>query len=140
MSIVNRLPVWAVAGPAEGLGAATLRYLLTRERIVIAISEEQRDPGRLMVPKLENARLIVTPESISCPCLDRITADYGPIDVLVDNCKSLPVLRFLLSYMTAGSGRIILTPPLSGYDLEVAAMLPRLDLPETISTYLCSGS
>jgi D-arabinose 1-dehydrogenase-like Zn-dependent alcohol dehydrogenase len=128
--------LWAVVGPVDGLGSAAIRYLLARNQTVIAISCNDRTS--ISAPNLETAHLIVTPETVSCSCLQRLTTQYGKIDALVDNYKSLPVLRFLLSYMTPGKGRIILTPPDSAYKQELSDELHLLGASQTISTYLCS--
>ena len=137
MDDINRRQIWAVTGPAEGLGPAVIRYLLARGRLVIALPFGDTRSVSLTAPNLEIARLTVTADIVSCPPLQRLTRQYGPIDMLVDNYKSLPVLQCILPYMRAGQGRIILTPPFSGYDQEVAAQLRPLGLSQTISTYLC---
>ena len=126
--------LWAVLGPWEGMGSIATRYLLARGQLVIAISCDDTPAAA----NLEPARLIITKESISCDCLQRLTKQYGKIDTLIDNLGSLPVTRYILPYMTEHNGRIIITPPFSDYAIELAGELRVMNAPQTISNYLCS--
>ncbi|MDR3712625.1 MAG: hypothetical protein P4L51_07410 [Puia sp.] len=109
--------VWAVLGAGEGLGPATIRYLLSREQTIFAVKEG--DPIRL------------------CDSLKVFTGRYGPINILIDNLaynlidglamttahylefqiekrlrEVLETIRLILPYMVPGpEGQIISIPP-----------------------------
>lgn len=59
------LKVWAVLGASQGLGPATIKYLLSRDQAVIALTHD--DPGNL------------------CESLNDFTDRHGQIDILIDN-------------------------------------------------------
>lgn len=130
---------WAIIGPEQGLGPAILRYLLSRHQRVIAISCDET-PTPVTCPdqsNLINIRLVVTPDTITCDGLPFYARQYGPIHTLVDNHRSLPVLRLLLPYMATTNGKIIIPPPATGYNGQLSAELRTGHWPQTISAYFC---
>jgi len=63
--IMKRRKVWAVLGATEGLGPATIKYLLSRNQAVITLTHD--DPTRL------------------CDSLKAFTHHHGFIDILINN-------------------------------------------------------
>ncbi len=114
---MKRIKVWAVLGATEGLGPATIKYLLSRDQAVIALTHD--DPTRL------------------CDSLKSFTGRHGPIDMLIDNLayglidglekasaarlevqieknlhETLDLLKLILPYMVpCPEGQIISMPP-----------------------------
>jgi hypothetical protein len=110
---MKRNKIWAVLGASEGLGPATIDYLLSRDQVVLVLAQD--DPGEL------------------CDSLEAFTNRYGLIDILIDNLayglidelhlspnaklearieKNLAIIKSILPYMTPGpDGRIVGMPP-----------------------------
>jgi NADP-dependent 3-hydroxy acid dehydrogenase YdfG len=62
---MKKSKVWAVLGASEGLGPATIKYLLSRDQPVIALAHG--NPAGL------------------CDALNAFTSRHGLIDILIDN-------------------------------------------------------
>ncbi|MFT3855863.1 MAG: hypothetical protein QM733_24520 [Ilumatobacteraceae bacterium] len=114
---MKRVKAWAVLGATEGLGLATIKYLLSRDQKVFAVPDS--DPYRL------------------CNSLKVFTDRHGPIDIIIDNLaynlidgltettavylevqiekslrETLDVVKLILPYMAPGhEGQIISMPP-----------------------------
>jgi NAD(P)-dependent dehydrogenase (short-subunit alcohol dehydrogenase family) len=105
--------LWAVAGASVGLGLATVKYLLSREQIVIAFTCDGKRPASL--DEISSANLTITPISLletadADRCLRELTDRLGPIHTLVDNVDNIALVRLILPYMCPEHGRVIVTP------------------------------
>lgn len=79
--------VWLVTGASQGLGLATVKYLLTRGHTVIATTRgsSKFDHSIAGHQNLEVLSLDLTSEVAVSSAVSQIAAKYGRIDVLINN-------------------------------------------------------
>jgi hypothetical protein len=133
--------LWAIAGASAGLGPATIKYLLSRQQTVIALTcDGQAEKELLDLPSagLEIAAISLAEKMVSCNCLRELTDRYGPIHTLIDNYRSIPMTELILPYLDKQEGRIVLAPTSSVQDQEQHALEPGGQYFERFSDYLCS--
>lgn len=132
---MNTKKTWLITGASQGLGLATVKYLLSREQQVIATTRDadKFDPELRKRPGLEVISLDLTSEIAVQNTIELIAAKYGRIDMLINNAgygfagaieeaseaevakvlainveATLRMIRYVLPVMRqAGSGHII---------------------------------
>jgi NAD(P)-dependent dehydrogenase (short-subunit alcohol dehydrogenase family) len=136
---MNKNKLWAIAGASSGLGPATIKYLLSRQQTVIALTcdgQAQKKLREMPSENLEIAAISLAEKRDSCNCLRELTDRYGPIHTLIDNYRSIPMVELILPYLDKQEGRIVLAPPPSGEKEKTPE--PDGSYFERFSTYLCS--
>ncbi|TRW27563.1 SDR family NAD(P)-dependent oxidoreductase [Flavobacterium zepuense] len=79
--------IWLVTGASQGLGLATVKYLLSRQQTVIATTRnaDAFDSTVRTNPLLEVISLDLTSETAVKDAVANIAAKYGGIDMLINN-------------------------------------------------------
>jgi NAD(P)-dependent dehydrogenase (short-subunit alcohol dehydrogenase family) len=78
---------WLITGASQGLGLATIKYLLSRRQVVIATTRDvaKFDATVLANPNLEVIALDLTSEIAVQNAVELIALKYGKIDLLINN-------------------------------------------------------
>lgn len=79
--------VWIVTGASQGLGLATVKYLLSKDQQVIATTRDKKKFNESLSKEI-NLRIIgldLTNEQEVSNAINLIAKDYGRIDVLINN-------------------------------------------------------
>jgi short-subunit dehydrogenase involved in D-alanine esterification of teichoic acids len=136
---MKHLKVWAVLGEDAGLGLAAVKYLISKDQIVIALSEGA-SPHPFFEEPLANLFLIDI-SKVGMPAVNNILqsigAQYGAIDFIINNGnynifrdaqtmtvkevqwaitkeidRSIEMIQILLPYLSRDpKGRLINVPP-----------------------------
>jgi len=79
--------IWLITGASQGLGLATVKYLLSRQQTVIATTRnaDAFDSTVRTNPLLEVISLDLTIETAVKDAVANIAAKYGGIDMLINN-------------------------------------------------------
>jgi NAD(P)-dependent dehydrogenase (short-subunit alcohol dehydrogenase family) len=110
--IMEQRKIWIITGASQGLGLATVKYLLSRGQRVVATARNRDDFHRktgLRHPRLEVIGLDLSSEQAVQKALQRIFRTYGRLDVLINNVPigRRHMMRHILPYMRiARSGHI----------------------------------
>lgn len=133
--------VWIVTGASQGLGLATVKYLLAKKQIVIATTRDKNKFADLTDDNLEVISLDLNSDEAVRAAMHTIISTYGQIDVLINNAgygyvgaieeasqqdieqimainlyASIRMVRYVLPYMRAAhSGHIINLSSLAGF-------------------------
>ncbi|HEY1167014.1 MAG TPA: SDR family NAD(P)-dependent oxidoreductase [Chitinophaga sp.] len=85
---MEQCKIWIITDASQGLGLATVKYLLSRHQQVIAITANKRDFLRktgLHHPRLEAMGVDLSSETEVEKAIAKIHRSYGQIDVLINN-------------------------------------------------------
>jgi NAD(P)-dependent dehydrogenase (short-subunit alcohol dehydrogenase family) len=84
---MNNQKIWLITGTSQGLGLATVKYLLSRDQKIIATTRDadKFDAELRKHPNLDVISLDLTSEIAVQNAVELIAAKYGRIDLLVNN-------------------------------------------------------
>ncbi|UFH57271.1 SDR family NAD(P)-dependent oxidoreductase [Spirosoma sp. KNUC1025] len=120
---------WLVTGAAHGLGLATIKYLLSRQQMVIAIAEDttRLDQDLPDNPLLDTILLDPTNEAQLAQLSDYLSVKYGMIDRLVNTTSTaLRLIHYLLPLIrTNDKGHLIDFSITPSYNESLSVMIRR---------------
>jgi D-arabinose 1-dehydrogenase-like Zn-dependent alcohol dehydrogenase len=108
---MERRKIWLITGVSNGLGLATVKYLVSKKQAVIAIvsDTENLNQDLLTNPLLDVILLDTTNETQLAQVTDYLGSTYGQIDLLVNPVgETLSLTRSLLPLIRKdGKGHLI---------------------------------
>ncbi len=148
--------VVAITGGARGIGLATARRFAD-EGAIVCLGDldlgEARKAAATLGPRGHAYRLDVSERASFASFVDRVEAEHGPIDVLVNNAGVMPTGRFLeegdevdraamsVNHFGTSLGMRLVLPRMvargSGHVVNVASLAGKLEVPY-MATYVAS--
>ena len=108
---MERRKIWLITEASDGLGLATVKYLLSKDQPVIAIVSDtvKLNQDHLTNPLLDVLRLDANNEAQVAQVAVYVGEKYGQIDLLVNSVvETLPLTRSLLPLIQKnGQGHLI---------------------------------